>query len=63
MWLGLDVSLWTSCHWGVAVCGWDWTYGLAAIGGVAVCGWDWTYGLAAIGGLLYVVGTGRVSMD
>ena len=31
MWLGLDI--WTSCHWGVAVCGWDWTYGLAAIGG------------------------------
>ena len=48
MWLGLDVSLWTSCHWRVAVCGWDWT-----------C----LYGLAAIGGLLYVVVTGRVSMD
>ena len=32
MWLGLDI--WTSCHWGVAVCGWDWTYGLAAIGGL-----------------------------
>ena len=59
MWLGLDI--WTSCHWGgVAVCGWDWTYGLAAIGGVAVCGWDWTYGLAAIGGLLYVVGIGHM---